>query len=123
MIHGVVNSGLEIRVQLPILDGNGVEQMIDAVLDTGFNGAVTLPAALIASLRLPWLTRGQVRFGNGSVEWIEYYKGTIVWDGVHRRVRVQAIDGSPLIGMSLLAGYDLRARVVLGGDVQIEAIP
>ena len=33
------------------------------------------------------------------------------------------IGSKPLIGMALLSGYDLRARVAVGGEVQIEAIP
>ena len=32
-------------------------------------------------------------------------------------------SGDPLIGMELLIGFDLRARLAIGGVVEIEAIP
>ena len=123
MIRGVVNARNEIQIPLLVLDVAGFQQVIDAVLDTGFNGWLCLPHALITSLQLSWRTRGQVRFGDGRVDWIDYYEVTVVWDGVHRIVEVHALDGDILIGMSLLAGYDLKARVEVGGAVQIEAIP
>ena len=69
------------------------------------------------------MTEGQVRFGDGRVEWIGYHEITVVWDGVERIVAVHALDGDILIGMALLSGFDLRARVAVGGAVEIEAIP
>jgi clan AA aspartic protease len=123
MIRGVVNARNEIRLLLPVLDGIGYEQVIDAILDTGFGGWLSLPHALITSLQLSWQTRGQVRLGDGRVEWVDYYEATVVWDGVERTVDVHALDGDILIGMGLLSGCDMRARVAVGGVVEIEAIP
>ena len=123
MIHGVVNAHNEIRILLPVLDVAGHDQVMDAILDTGFDGALALPHALIASLQIPWLMRVRVRLGDGSEEWIDNYEATVVWDGVERIVAVHALDGDILIGMALLSGYDLRVRVAVGGGVQIEAIP
>ena len=123
MIHGSVNARNEIQIPLPIQDVTGYEQVIDAVLDTGFTGELTLPVSIIASLQLPWLAPGRVQFADGRVEWIDYHKVTVVWDGVDRQIRVQAIEGAPLIGMAMLTGYDLRVRVAVGGNVEIEAIP
>ena len=97
--------------------------MIEAVLDTGFNGSLTLPPALIASLRLPWLTKEEVELADGRAEWVDVYRGTVVWDGSDRQIEIERIDGPILLGMALLTGYDLRVRVVVGGAVEIEAIP
>ena len=123
MIRGVVNDRNEIRIPLPVLDVAGYEQVIDALLDTGFDGWLALPYALISSLQLLWVIELPVRFGDGRVELIDHYEATVVWDGVEHLVDVRALDGDILIGMALLTGYDLRARVVIGGDVAIEAIP
>ena len=123
MIRGAVNDRNEIRIPLAILDAVGFAQVIEAILDTGFDGELALPHALIASLQLPMLMEGQVQFGDGRVEWIDYYEATVVWEGVERLVDVHALDGDILIGMVLLSGYELRARIVVGGDVRIEAIP
>jgi len=123
MIRGVVNDRNEIRIPLPVLDGAGFEQVIEAILDTGFDGWLGLPNALISSLQLLRVAELPVRFGDGRVELIDYYEAKVIWDGVERIVDVRALDGEILIGMALLSGYDLRARVVIGGSVEIEAIP
>ena len=123
MIQGIVTARPEIRIRLPILDVTGYEQEFDVVLDTGFTGLLTLPTALIASLQLPWVMVSRVQFADGRVEWIDKYRMTVIWDGVYRSIEVQAIEGDPLIGMELLIGFDLRARVAIGGIVEIEAIP
>lgn len=123
MILGTVNDRNQIRIDLPVLDGAGYQQVVNAILDSGFEGWLALPHALITSLQMSWLTEGSVRFADGRVERIDYYEGTVVWDGVERTVEVHALDGDILIGMALLSGYDLRARIVIGGAVQIEAIP
>ena len=123
MIRGAVNDRNEIRISLAVLDVAGYEQVFDALLDTGFDGWLALPHVLISSLQLSWLSELPVRLGDGRVERIDYYRAKVVWDGVERAVDVHALDGDILIGMALLSGYELRARVVVGGEVQIEAIP
>ena len=123
MISGTVNARHEIRIQVPVRDAAGQEQQVEAVLDTGFNGSLTLPSGLIANLGLPWRARGNAVLASGNVEQFDIYAATVVWDGTPRRILVQAIDTAPLLGMALLAGHDLRARVTDGGSVQIEPIP
>ncbi len=123
MITGTVNARLEILIRVPIRNATGHEQEVEAILDTGFTGSLTLSSALIASLSLPWRSRGNAVLANGNVEQFDIYAATVLWDGRPRQILVQAIDTAPLLGMALLAGYDLRVRVVVGGGVQIEAIP
>jgi len=123
MISGFVNARHEIRIRLPVRDARGNEQDIESILDTGFNGALTLPPPLIASLGLAWRSRTTAILANGSREQFDLYAAMVIWDGVPRSVLVQAIDTAPLLGMALLVGYDLRVRVATGGSVEIEAIP
>ena len=123
MITGIVNARPEIVIRLPVRDAAGVEQEIEAILDTGFSGALTLPPALIASLGLSWRSRSCAILADGSVQQFDIYAATVIWDGMPRPILIQAIDTAPLLGMALLGGYDLRVRVAVGGSVQIEAIP
>ena len=53
MIIGTVNAQLEILIRVPIRDAAGYEQEVEAQLDTGFTGSLTIPHALITSLGLP----------------------------------------------------------------------
>jgi clan AA aspartic protease len=123
MISGTVNARHEIVIKLPVLNSAALEHEIDAILDTGFTGSLTLPPSLIASLGLPWRSRSSAILANGKVQQFDIYAATVIWDGVPRQILIQAIDNEPLLGMVLLVGFDLRARVRFGGSAQIEAIP
>ena len=52
MITGLVKFD-EARIRLIVKGRQGREQEIDAVIDSGFSGALTLPPALIATLGRP----------------------------------------------------------------------
>jgi len=123
MITGVVNAHREATIRLPVRDANGQEQEIEAILDTGFNGSLTLPLHVIATLRLSWRTRGLVILANGAEDHCDIDAATVIWDGRPRNILVEAADTDPLVGMALLYGYDVCMQVVEGGRVIIEALP
>jgi clan AA aspartic protease len=123
MITGAVNSRHEILIRLAVRDSKGREQEVEAILDTGFTGSLTLPTAVIAGLGLPWRSRSYAVLATGSIEQFDLYAATVIWDRTPRPILVQAIDAAPLLGMALLVGHDLRVRVVDGGAAQIEVVP
>ena len=45
---------------------------------------------------------------DGSESLFDIYEATIVWDGMPRRIAVDAADTDPLLGMALLYGYELK---------------
>jgi clan AA aspartic protease len=123
MITGAMNAHHEATIRLPVQGADGRVQEIEALLDTGFNGSLTLPPTVIAALGLPWRTRGLVILANGSEDQCDIYAATIIWDGTLRNILVEAADTDPLIGMALLYGHAVRIEVVEGGSVVIEALP
>ena len=123
MIIGVVNAHAEATIRLPVRAADGQEQEIEVVLDTGFNGSLTLPPTMIAGLGLQWRTRGLVMLANGTEDYCDIYAATIIWDGRPRNILVEAADTDPLVGMALLYGHDLHVQVVEGGSVVIEPLP
>jgi clan AA aspartic protease len=96
---------------------------VEAVIDTGFNGFLTLPPALIATLGLPWLCRQQGQLADGSFHVFDVYVATVDWDGQQRSVEVESADADPLLGMALMEDFELRIEVRSGGAVTFTAIP
>lgn len=47
------------------------------------------------------------------------YEAELVWDGQVRRLLVDEADTDPLVGMSLLSGYELKIEVCSQGKVEI----
>jgi clan AA aspartic protease len=123
MITGSVNSRREAIIQLEILGHDGQRQAVDAVIDTGFNGFLTLPGQVIATLGLRRFGSVRVVLVDGSEDLFPTYKATVMWDGAPRDIEVDATDSDPLAGMALFARHELRIKVVTGGSVTIEAMP
>jgi clan AA aspartic protease len=99
----------------------GQEQEIEAIIDTGFDGWLSLPSSLIALLGLVWRQRGRALLADGSEGVFDIYEGTVVWDGQARRIPVHETETAPLVGMSLLEGYELTVDVRPSGNVIIRA--
>ena len=117
MMIGVVSANREAIIRLPLLDANGQSHEIGAVVDTGFNGSLTLPPVMIAPLGLTWRSRGSAILANGSVEECDIYSGVVVWDEQPRPVLIETADTVPLVGMSLIWGYELLVQAINGGIV------
>jgi clan AA aspartic protease len=124
MILGVVSANLEARVSFHVEDGNGAPVPLEAIIDTGFSEYLTLPPSLIATLGLSWLGDAPVALGDGSNIQLRMYSCNVIWDSQSRTIEVHAIDGrSPLIGMKMLAGSEVRIHVVDGGPVWVDSVP
>ncbi len=117
MITGVVNPDREATIRLKVRGQGGQEQEITAVIDTGFDGFLTLPPALLSLLNCLFLSRGQVRLGDGRTEEMDIFAATVLWDGLARTVETDAANTDPLVGMSLIYGYELNIQAVDGGTV------
>ena len=46
MMHGIVNQNREATIRLVVGNANKQRQVIDAVIDTGFTGFLTLPLTI-----------------------------------------------------------------------------
>ena len=123
MITGVVTADLEPVVRIAIRGPQGQEREIEALVDTGFNGWLSLPTDMIAMLGLPWRRRGRALLADGSESVFDIYEATVIWDGNGRRVAVDAADTAPMVGTALLDGYELVIQVIDGGEVRISVLP
>ena len=117
----MVNANREPTIPLRVCGPDRQEQEIEAIIDTGFNGFLTLPATVIATLDLPRLGRGRAILADGREAVFDIYETTVIWDGQGRAVEADATGTVALVGMSLLDGHDVWIHAVTGGPVTIEA--
>ena len=121
MIEGVVNAAYEPVITLAVQGQTGQSRDIDAVVDTGFNGFLTLPTALVSELGLPFVSIGRATLADGSEIAYNVYGATVLWDSQALYVEADAADSIPLVGMMLLDRHDLSIQVREGGRVVIQA--
>jgi clan AA aspartic protease len=121
MMQGRVNQRCEATLAIAVKNNNAV-QMVDAVVDTGFSGFLTLPSDRISTLGFSWEGRDTATLGDGTFCTFEVYVGLVIWDGQYREIYINESETVPLIGMQLLRGYDLRIQAIEGGLVTIEAL-
>jgi clan AA aspartic protease len=93
---------------------------VEAVIDTGFDGEITLPGATIRRLGYPYTGTASGILADGSEVQFDYHEGRVIWHGVVRPVAVIAAEGQPLIGMALLRGSRLILDAEPGGEVLVE---
>ncbi len=122
MITGKIVNNQEAIIELEIVDANDTEK-VEAIIDTGFTGELTLPGDLIDRLGLPRIGELPITLGDGNEIDIGLYLGMVLWQGENRIVQVLRTSGKPLIGMSLLYGNRLTADVITDGEVTIEGLP
>lgn len=122
MIYGVVNLRREATLPLVVSNSSGQRQVIDVVIDTGFDGFLSLPSQIIAQLELPWTISNRATLGDGSEVLFDFYTGMAIWDGQYRTVDIAESETEPLLGMAMLYGYRLQVDNVEGGLVEIKAL-
>lgn len=119
MISGVVTDGREAVIRLTIEGPFGQRERIQAVLDTGFDGWLSVPPDMILRLRLPWQRRGLAELADGSPSLFDIYEATVTWDRRRLRIPVDEANAMPLVGMALMEGYTLNMQIRPGGKVTL----
>ena len=95
----------------------------ETIVDTGFDGELTLASGLIRDLGYPYAGFTRATLADGSAVRFDHYEGRVLWHGREREILVLAADGDPLAGMTLLKGSELRIRAQAGGEVVVEELP
>jgi predicted aspartyl protease len=65
MMQGYVNTAYEAVISI-VISHNGKLKSVNAVIDTGFTGFLSLPSGIIAELDLPWNYSDFATLGDGS---------------------------------------------------------
>jgi clan AA aspartic protease len=121
MTHGYID-GLQVRIRITFRFVDKPDIVIEFVVDTGFEGALTLPSAAIEALGLPLFDTIKAHLADGSSVDTAVHIATILWDGQEHEVAVLAMGSRPLLGTALLAGKELVAQFVTDGLVTVDDV-
>ena len=121
-MQGFVNQNCEAMLPIVVGRDNKPTQLVEALIDTGFTGFLSLPLSMIEPLGLPWIFSDSVTLGDGREVIFQMYRATAIWDEQFKVVDVAASESEPLLGMSLLYGFKLQVEAVERGTVSIEAM-
>ncbi len=122
MIEGRVDSRRQARIQLEMIDYRGRLHPVDVVVDTGFNGNMTLPLEIIDELDLELDLQTSITLATGVQEEVNVWNGFVLWHNRPRLIQILETGGTPLLGMRLLEHSQLTIRVRVDGDVLIERL-
>ncbi|MEO8495431.1 MAG: clan AA aspartic protease [Planctomycetota bacterium] len=123
MIAGAVTGDREIVIQVEALAADRSFVSIKAVVDTGFNGFLTLPLDVLNALGATAVGTRRAELGDGHVVELDIYFLKINWRDEDREVLALHAEATPLVGMSLLWGSRVRFDAEEGGTVTIDVIP
>ena len=121
MIEGFVNANHEAVVSLSLRGSEGQSKEVEAVIDTGYSGSLTLPPRLVAELGLPYVFSSSATLADNTEVAFPVHRVTALWDSRQRHIETDAVGTTPLIGMELLDSHSLYVEVESGGRVIIQA--
>ena len=123
MITGKVTADVEAIIELQVAGPVQPSQKICAVIDTGYNGYLTLPSNQISAIQLPFAGHRRGTLADDSTVVLNVYLATVLWHGAQREVLVAQAGGAPLVGMAMLRGSRLSMDVVDEGELLIDKLP
>lgn len=123
MIAGKVTADREAVIELQLTGPARQTRQIQAVIDTGYSGHLTLASHLITALQLPFVGYRRAALADGSIVVLDAYLATVLWHGRQQQVVVARAGSAPLVGMSLLRGSRMTMDVIQEGDVAIDELP
>ncbi|NEU76519.1 clan AA aspartic protease [Hassallia byssoidea VB512170] len=122
MCRGLLQGDFEPIIPLSVCSVTGQIYTQDVIVDTGFNGWLSLPPSIIAELGLIWKRRGRAILGDGRECIFNVCEAVVLWDAAILTIPLDEADSEPLIGMSLMEGYQLTVQAIEGGRVELNKL-
>lgn len=123
MMTGNVTPRREIVVDVDAIAEDGDLISFEAVIDTGFDGSLTLPLALLTRLDSAPAGTRRAELGDGRVVEFDIYVAKVSWHDAECKVLVLQSEAAPLVGMSLLWGSRVTFDAQDDGAITIDVIP
>ena len=119
MITGYISEFGEVIVPIDIFDQRGRLRRVEAIVDTGLDYFMALPARLVQSLGLDWIGRMRMRVGTEEMARFESFAADLSRLGARRRIYVLQTQSEILIGTRLLWESELTVQFWEGGSVNV----
>ena len=111
------------RAMIPVdlFDHQDRLHRVEAMLDTGFDGFLTLPAHWVQRLGLVWASGIPMQVATS--EWVQFdaYAAAVFWLGNRLPIRVLQTQSEILVGTRLLWESELTVQFWEGGAVNVQA--
>jgi len=121
MIEGFVSANREAVVIVSLRGPEGRTREVNAVIDTGYSGSLTLPPRLVTELALPYVFSSKAILADDTEVGFRLHRVTAHRGGKLRHSEADAVGSTPLVGMALLDSHSLYVEVEDGGRVVIRA--
>ncbi len=122
MIYGRLIDGRAIAPVIFRLPGQP-DFSLDFVIDTGFNGYLTLPVQAVSAMNLRLYSSTSIRLADGSEALSAIYLANVVWDDIEKVVLILASGYKPLLGTKMMEGYHLEIDFEDNGLISLEKLP
>lgn len=120
-MRGVVVD-MQARINIVLRLPGQPDFQIECVVDTGFEGALTLPEKAVQALQLTYLGDRTDNLANNTNVATDVYAAVVVWEGAEIPVAVLALGQRPLVGTALIKGCRLSVDFEDSGLVTIEPL-
>jgi clan AA aspartic protease len=126
MLEGWLREDGQAVVELEVISRDGRSHTISAVIDTGFNGQISLPRRILNALDPLLVYEGtiDVELASGAVVEEDVYSGAIRFDGRDMDAEIIVIEAEEtLIGTGLLTGKVLLINFVTREVIVRDHVP
>ncbi len=120
----IIGKFVEKKIILPVgfLLSKDTILSIEFVVDTGFNGYLTLPVSAVGAMNLPLFSTTTTILADGTHAEIPTHVATINWHERELLVPVLAMGSKPLLGMGLLDRCRLIVEFTEDGSIELEKL-
>ena len=117
MIVARVNDNFDAHVQLELLH-NGTTHPVHFVIDTGFNGYLSVTPQMVRSLNLEIIDVQDGVLADGRRDVFETVDIVVNWLDETRKIRAQVL-GEPMLGTRMLNGCEIQGIWKSGSEITI----
>jgi clan AA aspartic protease len=120
MMTGKVTGERAIELGFDVVAAGSSTHSLTAIIDTGFNGYLTLPRKVLAAVGAKPAGARKAELADGNTIVLDTYLVQVHWHDQTREVLALEAESHPLVGMSTLWGNRVRFEARDGGEVKIE---